>query len=189
MNYTKPIRSEEDVQKFKQYYLERGDYRDYLLVTVCLNSALRISDVLRLKWEDIYEDGKRGVFRTHIELREQKTQKCTDIYINSAIKNAVRLYEKNCGTAPKSGHIFTAGKNKPITRMQAYRIISRGGKSIGLNISPHSLRKTFGYHAWKNGVPSVILMKIYNHSRFDITKRYLGIEQEDKDMVFKSIEL
>ena len=186
MNYTKPIRSIDDVQKLKQYYLERGEYRDHLLVTVCLNSALRISDVLQLKWEYIY-NGKG--FKTHIGLTEQKTGKYTDIYINSAIKKAVKLYVKNCGIKDKTGYIFVGTGNKPITRVQAYRIINAGGKSIGLDISPHSLRKTFGYHAWKNGVPPVILMKIYNHSRFDITKRYLGIEQEDKDMVFKSIEL
>lgn len=55
------------------------------------------------------------------------------------------------------------------------------------HISCHSLRKTFGYHAWKQSVPPTMLMDIYNHSSYQITKRYLGIDQDDKDQVFEKI--
>ena len=57
------------------------------------------------------------------------------------------------------------------------------------NVSCHSLRKTFGYHAWKQGVPPAMLMMIYNHSSYQITKRYLGIIQEEKDDVFYHVQL
>ena len=50
-------------------------------------------------------------------------------------------------------------------------------------------RSTFGYHAWKQGTPPALLMNIYNHSSYQITKRYLGIEQDDRDDVFKNISL
>ena len=56
-------------------------------------------------------------------------------------------------------------------------------------IACHSLRKTFGYFAWKSGVLPVMLMDIYNHSSFEITRRYLGIAQEDRDKKYLSIEL
>lgn len=32
-----------------------------------------------------------------------------------------------------------------------------------------------------------MLMDIYNHSSYQITKRYLGIDQDDKDQVFEKI--
>lgn len=32
-------------------------------------------------------------------------------------------------------------------------------------------------------------MVIYNHSSFQITKRYLGIEQDDKDRIFLDLNL
>ncbi len=188
MKETKPIKSIKDVQKFKQYYLERGEYRNYLLVSICLNSALRISDVLQLKWESLY-DFKANSYKTYLELIEEKTDKHTQILINSSIRKAIKLYISNSRAALHRGYIFAGKGNNHITRMQAYRIIKAGGDSIGLEISCHSLRKTFGYHAWKKGVPPVLLMKIYNHSSFEITKRYLGIEQEDKDAVFESMGL
>ena len=38
-------------------------------------------------------------------------------------------------------------------------------------------------------VPVAIIMKIYNHSNFAITMRYLGIEQDDLDNALLNIEL
>lgn len=79
----------------------------------------------------------------------------------------------------------------PINRVQAYRIIKEAAQAAGLDeyVSCHSLRKTFGYFAWKQGVPPAMLMDIYNHSSYKITRRYLCIEQEDKDDVFMNIKL
>ena len=33
------------------------------------------------------------------------------------------------------------------------------------------------------------LWNIYNHSSYEITKRYLGIKQDDKDSVFLKVNL
>jgi integrase len=69
--------------------------------------------------------------------------------------------------------------------------VKQAGSTIPLSehISCHSLRKTFGYHAWTAGVDPTMLMVIFNHSSFTITKRYLGIEQEDKDRIFLDLNL
>ena len=51
------------------------------------------------------------------------------------------------------------------------------------------MRKTFGYHAWKKGIPPAVIMDIYNHSSIEITKAYLSINQDDRDDVYKKILL
>lgn len=53
----------------------------------------------------------------------------------------------------------------------------------------HNMRKTFGYQAWKQGVQPALLMSIYNHSSYEITKRYLGITQDERDEVFMNVLL
>ena len=57
---------------------------------------------------------------------------------------------------------------------------------LGLNTA---LRKTFGYHAWQQGTPPALLMNLYNHSSYQITKRYLGIGQDERDQVYLQINL
>ncbi|MGN0482941.1 MAG: integrase, partial [Lachnospiraceae bacterium] len=46
----------------------------------------------------------------------------------------------------------------------------------------------FGYHAWKKGTPPALLMDIYNHSSYSITKRYLGIDQDERDSVYTDMD-
>ena len=80
----------------------------------------------------------------------------------------------------------------PMTRQNCQEVIfPKVKKACGIDFKfgLHSLRKTFGYHAWKQGASSALLVTIFNHSSFHITKRYLGIEQDDKDQIFKKIKL
>ena len=188
MSTTQPIKSIEQVRKLKNYFIERGEYRNYLLVSVCLNTALRISDILNLKWEDVINISTKRT-KKYLNITEAKTGKQTNIMLNRAVKDAVKLFIKN--EKINSDFIFSSGSGKAMTRENAYCIIKNAGMSIGLEyeISPHSLRKTFGYHAWKNGVPPAMLMELYNHSSYEVTKRYLGINQDEKDSIYKNILL
>lgn len=188
MSTTQPIRKIEDISNLKNYYLEKEEYRNYFLVVLCLNTALRVRDVLNLKWSDILRsDGK--TFKKHISLDEKKTGKHTEIYINKSIKTAAKLYISKCGK--QGNYIIVNKEGEPLSRAQAYKIVRYAGENCGIEerISCHSLRKTFGYQAWKKGAQPAVLMQIYNHSSFNVTKRYLGIIQDDKDEVFKKLEL
>lgn len=88
-------------------------------------------------------------------------------------------------------YLFPSPKKSgaPLSRYQAYRMITAAAKALNLgeHISCHSLRKTFGYHAWKQGANQVMLMTIFNHSSFAITRRYLCIDQDEKDSIFRTI--
>lgn len=189
MGTTYPIRKKEELENFKKYYKERGNWRNYLLIITGLNTALRIGDILSLQWKDVYDE-KKHCFRDHICLWEQKTGKRNQIAINATLKHALEHYYHN---QTSDAYLFCISNNEhhPISRCQAWRIVKQAAEATGLNehISCHSLRKTFGYHAWKQGVPPAMLMDIYNHSSYQITKHYLGIEQDDKDEVFQHIML
>ena len=193
MNTTQPIRNTNDLDRIKNYYKNVSpNSRNYLLIVLGLNTALRISDELSLKWEDVF-DFSTGEFLTHISLAEKKTGKAAYVYLNSQVLSALSDYKSCLPDIKPHDYIFLSRKNKemPITRVQAFRVIKKAVNHYSINdtISCHSLRKTFGYHAWKQGASPVVLMSIYNHSSYSITKRYLGIEQDDKDEIYKNIVL
>ena len=187
MSTTQPIKNAEQLHLFKNYYLqENPNPRNYMLIIIGLNSALRISDILGLTYGDVY-DYKRKIWKSHIMVKEQKTGKNNRIYMNFQIQQTLKM----CTTTNEnneSSWLFYSQiqQTQPLSRFQAYRIIKAAAAFAGLdsNISCHSLRKTFGYHAWKQGTPPALLMSIFNHSSYQITKRYLCIDQDDKDNVF-----
>ena len=192
MSTAQPIRSNDELNLFKEFYLNnRPNVRNYALICIGLNSALRISDVLQLRWEDVY-DFKNEHFLKHIIIIEKKTNKETRIAINDNIKQGLGMYMDSLYNIKKCDNIFNGQKKrKPLSRSQAFRIIKKAANELHMEsgISCHSMRKTFGYYAWKCGTPPAILMDIYNHSSYEITRRYLGIKQDDKDSVFLNINL
>lgn len=192
MSTSQPLKNKNDIQKLKNYFYMREEYRNYALVTVGLNTALRISDLLHIKWKDVYNEEKQD-FYSHIYLNEQKTKKNTIIVLNTSVKEALLLYKKHLEYYNKENYIFNGQKStdKPISRVQAFRIIKDAVDALGLeeHISCHSLRKTFGYQAWREGTEPALLMTIFNHSSYDITKRYLCIDQDDKDQLFLKMNL
>ena len=86
---------------------------------------------------------------------------------------------------------FDAFKQSALSLIQAYRIVRTAAEETvqDEHISCHSLRKTFGYHAWKNGTPPALLMDVYNHSSYKVTQHYLGIEQDERDEIYLNLEL
>lgn len=197
MNTAQPIRKTEDLEQVKTYYAqENPNLRNYLLVITGLNTALRISDILGLRWGDVY-DFEKEIFREHLLITEQKTGKQNTIFLNKNITDVLKIYRENWllyhDSLEAKQYLFHGrdGSDKSISRVQAYRIIRKIKENCHLDgvVSCHSLRKTFGYYAWRQGASPVLLMSIYNHSSFQVTKRYLGIEQDDRDRIFREIDL
>ena len=192
MAATIPIKKKEDLKKFIGFYKDEcPNPRNHALILLGLHTALRIGDVLSLRWENIY-DFQQNCFQTHLFLKEKKTEKSTIIALNTQARESLEYFFNTRPVKPKD-FIFTKNTNynKPLNRTQAYRIIRKAAKETlhMEHISCHSLRKTFGYHAWRQGISPAVLMDIYNHSSYQITKRYLGIEQDEKDDVLMSIDM
>lgn len=193
MSMTYPIKDETQLKKLKEYYLlEKPVCRNYSLIILGLNTAFRISDLLLLRWEDVFLE-KENCWKDHICITEQKTGKVRSVAVNESVRKALDILWEESGQSHISHYLFPNGRKNqtPLSRSQAFRIIKEAALYAGLNehISCHSLRKTFGYHAWKRGVQPALLMELYNHSSYRITKRYLGIEQEDKDRVYLDVQL
>jgi integrase len=187
MSTTEPVRKKHHVRALTEYYLKRGLLRNHCLIVMSVCTALRVSDLLRLRWDDVFDFERRRV-RKSIVLTEKKTGKTKIVALN---KDAVRALALYAARAARRGGFLIENKRtgKAISRVQAYRIVRAAAEALKLphRVSCHSLRKTFGYHAWKNGVSPAILMEIYNHSSLAVTRRYLGVTQDDQNAVYLAL--
>ena len=182
MEYVEPIRSKLQIQAMKKY-LKQQNLRNYLLFVLGINSGLRISDLLRLKVNDVKD-------KDRIILREKKTGKLKDFPLAETCKKSIKEY---LNTLDKEDDwLFQSHKRKsPITRIQAYRIINSAARAIGMReaIGTHTLRKTFGYWAYKKGVDVVKIQKLLNHSAPSITLAYIGITKDELDNIYIHLNL
>ena len=189
MAATEPIRSKKQLKELAGYFLEKGQIRNYTVVVMGMYTVLRISDLLRLTWSDVYDE-ERQAFRHEITVIEKKTKKQRTIALNKHILGALRqLYLHRRGE-----FIFANNRKEPkaISRVQAWRIIHDAVIAVNIpgKIACHSLRKTWGYHAWTSeAVSPVVIMHIFNHSNYEVTRRYLGIAQDDLDKAYLSMDL
>jgi integrase len=182
LEYVEPIRNKEQIDAIK-HYLKNRNLRDYLLFILGINSGLRISDLLSLSVKDVKEAER-------ILLREKKTGKTKDFPLSGKCKKAIQEYLAN--NDRDSGWLFQSQKGKkPITRIQAYRIINRAARAIGIQepIGTHTMRKTFGYWAHKSGVDITKIQKLLNHSTPEITLAYIGITKDDLDSIYIKLNL
>ena len=189
MAATEPIRDKKQLQQLAGFYLKRGQLRNYVLIVLGACTALRISDLLRLTWADVYDE-VRGAFHSHVTIVEKKTGKIKTIALNKQALRALRLYYPH----RRGTYIFANNRKdgKAINRVQAWRIIKAAVQAAGIvgKISCHSLRKSWGYHAWTSGnVSPVVIMDILNHSNYETTRRYLGIAQDDLDRAYLGMSL
>lgn len=187
MEFVQPIRDLKQIETMKKL-LKQQNLRDYCLFVLGINSGLRISDLLKLQVANVIEKGK---IKDRIRLREKKTNKFKDFPLSEKTKQAIKEYLKTRDYT-ENEPLFISRKNKGfLLRQQAYKIINDVAKSIGIKekIGTHTLRKTFGYHAYNNGYDITLIQKLFNHSSPSVTLRYIGITQEELDDVYLSLDL
>ena len=161
--------------------------RDLLLFTLGINVGLRISDLLALAVGQLRDQDS-------VTIIESKTDKRRVFTLNESAKDAIATLIP--ADASEEEYVFKSrrGVNRPIGRVQAYRIINDAVERAGLSdvytsIGAHSLRKTFGYFAYESGTDLALLMRILNHSSQRETLRYIGIEQEEINDVYHAVNL
>lgn len=149
-----------------------------------LQLALRITDLLSIKFTDI-KQGK-------LYITEGKTGKLAEIQLNPKAQSIVDGIRVKC---PDNMYIFESthqrNKGKPITREYVARAFKTVGEmdSINVHLGTHSMRKTRGYHLYKQTNNVAKVMYMLRHSSEAVTLKYIGITQEDIDNDFNSLEL
>ena len=169
-NLVEPIKSKKDIEAIEKY-LAKHSLRNQLIWVFGTNTGLRISDILGLNVEDVKN-------KQYVEVIEKKTKK----YKRFPLKQYSLTNEEP---------LFIGKKHCRLDRSQVYRFINDVCRDLGIsvNVGTHTMRKSFGYHHYKQNNDVALLQKIFNHSSPSITMRYIGIAQEELDESYINFEL
>lgn len=199
-----PIKDLDTIREISAFLIREKRYRDNMLFIVGINIGLRISDLLKLRFAHFIDDGM--CFRSQFQILEQKTQntrkqkKTRCITINAAVMDAIELYLQNTNGCSLSDYMFRGESNrsdasKPMTRKSADRILKSIGDDmeLGIHMSTHTLRKTFGYHqmamAGNSERQLLLLQKMFGHSSPAMTLNYIGLTDEEISSAYKNLNL
>ena len=195
MNYVEPIRDRKKIAQIKNLLRGKRRFRDLLLFVVGINSALRISDLLKLTFGHFVDDRRR--IRKYFWIKEEKRGKRQEVVINESIRTAMEEYLAAYpqGAKKLQNFIFFNSQSNDyshsIKRGQAWKFITSICQEVGLsgNFGTHSLRKTWGYHARLSGVDLALIMHKLNHESIAYTRRYLGITDDELQKVVQRLNL
>ncbi len=155
------------------------NYNMSLFIALGCFWGLRISDLTALKWEQILNIDE-------IIIIEKKTNKKRSISVNPQLKQHISDCHMKINPIGFR-YVFVSQKKGVYTTQRINVMLKEIKASYKLNIknfSSHSLRKTFGREVFnrsgENSEMALIkLMEIFNHSNMGITKRYLGLKEEE----------
>ena len=166
------------------------EYKFCLLIATGCFTGLRISDILSLTWDIILD-------KDILCLNEKKTSKHRKIKINAELKGLVSRMYKVMDNPPLNELVFI---NKYGTKQINVQYVNVRLKEIfekydikASQVSSHILRKSMGRKIWSNNNYSekslILLSEIFNHSSVQITKRYLGIKEEEIFDVYDQLSI
>ncbi len=185
-NLVEPIKDKKDVEAIEQY-LSKHSIRNQLIWVFGTNTGLRISDILGLNVDDVRN-------KQYVEIVEKKTKKYKRFPLNDKLKNLIGKYlviRDKMYSLTADEPLFIGKKHCRLHRSQVYRFINEVCRNLGItvNVGTHTMRKTFGYHHYKQNNDVALLQKIFNHSSPSITMRYISIAQEELDESYINFEL
>lgn len=164
-------------------------HREFLLIGTGAYLGLRASDLLNLRWSDVLN-------KDEIIITEKKTGKTRRISINPTLYDLLIYVSSGLiqeGLFNPDQYLFANRKGEKVSIQYINRLLKKTFNDFGVktqNASTHTLRKTFGKRVWEMDGKSerslIYLSQIFNHSSTSITRRYIGIVQEDiRDIYMK----
>ncbi|MBI2951236.1 site-specific integrase [bacterium] len=138
-------------------------------VALALNTGLRISELLALKWEDVDLKGRVIKVRSDEEFTT-KGRRNREIPINDFLLGVLRKHPRHI-TCP---HVVYTRQGVPPVQSQARARFATALRRAGLpHLRIHDMRHTFGTTLAESGVDVVTIQRLMGHRDIKTTMVYL----------------
>lgn len=164
--------------------------RNYTIFQVGKATLLRVSDVLALRRNEIFDDD--GSIKKNAYIRDKKTNKPNILYLKPVKQDLLDYYAWLQENNIQSEWLFpsTTHHDRHITEKQFYKIMAKVGDLLGINyLGTHTMRKTGAYRVYTQSNYNIgLVMTLLNHSSEAMTLRYLGLDQISREKMLDQID-
>lgn len=191
MSGARPLTSDEVVDVRENF---GGTFaaRDRAMFMLGVMAGFRVSEILSLRIKDVTRHGKL-LDRVTVERRHMKGKKeSRTVPLHSAARDALEVWIAKLGTQSPNTYIFQSrkGKNRPISRVQAHRILSAVFESLELEgkLGTHVMRKTFANNVHqKLGRDIFKTQRALGHRNIGTTVKYLAFTETEIDDAIRNL--
>ena len=189
-----PIKDDEVLKLVQHTLLNnfKSGRRNYTIFQVGKATLLRVSDVLRLKQADVFDD--YGAIKQHAFIKDKKTGKRNTLYLKPVMMDLVMYQQwlKRNGYEGTTEWLFpsTTRPQKHIDERQFYNVMAKVGELLDINyLGTHTMRKTGAYRVYVQSNYNIgLVMKLLNHSSEAMTLAYLGLDQVSREHMLDKID-
>ncbi len=185
-----PIRDKHDIARIASYFAGKKQYRNELMFLIGCSVGLRGEDLSNLRVGDF----KSPQYKARV--KERKTGKYRTVTLNSMAIEAYNQLVASLYNPTDETFLFQSQRkgNKNLERGSFGRILRQAQRDLGLpyQLGTHSMRKTFAYHVFMDNqkTPEVLayLQRLLNHRDGGTTLRYIGLEEEKEQNLYKNLD-
>ncbi|MEO9497606.1 MAG: tyrosine-type recombinase/integrase [Vibrio splendidus] len=181
-----PVKTKETIRHIsyllkKHYGQQYADVWDF-----GVQVALRISDILKIEFEHIADTAEGS----ELFFMAKKTNKRGQTLLNERAREVV-VRRKALGDQYlfQSNSSRPQDRGKPMSSRSMNRALQEISNMVGIKLSTHSMRKTWGYHVYQASKDIALVQDTLQHSSPKETLRYIGIDKEKRDETFKTMVL
>ena len=149
----------------------RHGHRDATMILVAYRHALRVSELIALRWDQI--DLAQGLM--HVNRRKNGTPSTHPI--RGPELRALRRLQRQY---PGCSYVFNGERQGPLTDSSIRKIVARAGRAahIEFPVHPHMLRHAAGYKLANDGQDTRAIQHYLGHKNISHTVRYTELSPE-----------
>jgi integrase len=164
--------TEREIEKLMDAAREnRWGHRDATAILLAYRHALRASELVALRWDDIdFQTGK-------LHVRRAKGGMASVHPLGGKELRAMRRLQRETPEGSRTVHIFVSERLAPLSVAGYQRMVARAGKAAGFPFLVHShmLRHSTGYKLANDGQDTRAIQHYLGHRSIASTVRYTAL--------------
>ncbi len=163
---------------------QRGKKRDLAILELLRHTGLRVSELTALRLSDIEMSDRKGV----VTVRSGNGNKYRVVPLNADVRNVMQQYLA-VRPAVQDDRRFLSQKGGGLGNQAIEQLVSNYARQAGLeDVTPHTLRHTFGKQLLDSGVDLVTVSTLLGHERLETTAIYTQPSPRDLERAVQKLE-